>query len=296
MEGYIYITTNLVNGKKYIGRKSSKEFLGNKYLGSGVHLRNAINKYGEENFKVELLEEVSSKEDLIPREMYWIAYYDAVQSDNYYNHSPGGYYEGFVPGEGNLINDPTIKSKMILSKTGKPWTPIKQKAMDLYYSTVDHSILSERAKQRCAKVISNSNAYALWIKHLSEAQIGRIHTQETKEKIRQANLGSILIHKGQIQKRVHQEDLQEYLDQGYTIGGLPRDRDYSGKKNPMYGLKGEDNPNYGRVSINDGIATRRKVHPDEVQSYLDKGWFLGWKFQQGSTTIESIGNEKDITE
>ena len=52
---YIYKTTNLINGKIYIGqsiRKFSKS-----YLGSGVKILNAIKKYGKENFKVEILED-----------------------------------------------------------------------------------------------------------------------------------------------------------------------------------------------------------------------------------------------
>lgn len=44
----IYITTNLINGKIYIGQSihSNKN-----YLGSGVKLKKAIDKYGTENFK-----------------------------------------------------------------------------------------------------------------------------------------------------------------------------------------------------------------------------------------------------
>ena len=38
MYGYIYKTTNLVNGKIYIGQKKSDVFLGDKYLGSGKKL------------------------------------------------------------------------------------------------------------------------------------------------------------------------------------------------------------------------------------------------------------------
>lgn len=45
MYGYIYITTNLTNNKKYIGKHASSKFDEN-YKGSGKRLWNAINKYG----------------------------------------------------------------------------------------------------------------------------------------------------------------------------------------------------------------------------------------------------------
>ena len=55
MYGYIYITTNKLDGRKYIGKKKSEIFLGNKYLGSGVHLECAVKKYGKENFSVDFI-------------------------------------------------------------------------------------------------------------------------------------------------------------------------------------------------------------------------------------------------
>lgn len=45
MYGYIYITTNLVNGKKYIGRHKSEVF-DESYKGSGLLLSRSIDKYG----------------------------------------------------------------------------------------------------------------------------------------------------------------------------------------------------------------------------------------------------------
>ena len=70
MYGYIYKTTNLVNGKIYIGQKKSNVFLGDKYLGSGKILKMAIEKYGKENFSVELLHESLNKLDLDAMEKY----------------------------------------------------------------------------------------------------------------------------------------------------------------------------------------------------------------------------------
>ena len=52
MIGYVYLTTNLINNKKYIGRRTSEVFLDTKYLGSGIHLLNAVKKYGKENYEL----------------------------------------------------------------------------------------------------------------------------------------------------------------------------------------------------------------------------------------------------
>ena len=53
MYGYIYLTINLINGKKYIGKHYGE--LDDSYLGSGTILQKAINKYGKQNFKKEIL-------------------------------------------------------------------------------------------------------------------------------------------------------------------------------------------------------------------------------------------------
>ena len=89
--GFIYLTTNKVNGMKYVGQKTyDKRGNWKTYLGSGVYLKRAISKYGKDNFSRQILEECESKEILDDREMYWIQYFDAVNSKNYYNIASGG--------------------------------------------------------------------------------------------------------------------------------------------------------------------------------------------------------------
>ena len=60
--GFIYITTNHINGKKYIGQKRyDKNNKWKSYLGSGIHLKRAINKYGADNFSKEIIENLEIK-------------------------------------------------------------------------------------------------------------------------------------------------------------------------------------------------------------------------------------------
>ena len=75
MERFIYKTTNLLNGKIYIGQHAT-ENLNDGYLGSGVILQKAFDIYGRENFTREILKMVDgSKEDLNRAEEYYIKLY-----------------------------------------------------------------------------------------------------------------------------------------------------------------------------------------------------------------------------
>lgn len=64
---FIYKTTNILTGKYYVGIHSTSN-LKDGYLGSGKRLRYNIRKYGEENFKIEILEYFSTRESLVDRE------------------------------------------------------------------------------------------------------------------------------------------------------------------------------------------------------------------------------------
>ena len=93
MYGYIYLTTNKVNNKKYIGQHKSSKF-DKTYYGSGIVFQKAFKKYGKENFSVEILCECDSPEELDNSEIYFINLYDAVNSDSFYNTIQGGYRGG----------------------------------------------------------------------------------------------------------------------------------------------------------------------------------------------------------
>lgn len=95
----IYKTTNLINGKFYIGQDFNND---SKYYGSGKLLTMAIKKYGKENFKKEILEYCSSEKELDDREIYWISKLNATNRDIAYNICEGGRSYRTMKGENNV--------------------------------------------------------------------------------------------------------------------------------------------------------------------------------------------------
>ncbi len=88
----IYKIINLINNKVYIGQTKQKikiRFAQHKKKPTNKHLKRAFNKYGEQNFVIEVLEEVSlNKAD--EREQYWIKYFDSFNGVKGYNETSGG--------------------------------------------------------------------------------------------------------------------------------------------------------------------------------------------------------------
>jgi group I intron endonuclease len=78
----VYLITNLINGKKYIGMDTKNN---PNYLGSGSLIIKAIKKYGRKNFKKEILETCSTITELEKRETYWIDYFNALNDKKFYN-------------------------------------------------------------------------------------------------------------------------------------------------------------------------------------------------------------------
>lgn len=83
----IYKTTNIINGKFYIG-KDTREIPN--YLGSGILLNKAIQKYGRENFIKEIIDTADNDEKLCELEIYWISEFRKTSSNMMYNILPGG--------------------------------------------------------------------------------------------------------------------------------------------------------------------------------------------------------------
>lgn len=113
MKGYIYLTTCLVNGKKYVGQSINHRDI-NTYLGSGVIFKNALKKYGKDAFvKTILVDNISCLDELNKLERYFISKYDCL--------APSGYNLDLGDTNKGRMSE-TTKAKMIKSKTGKKHT------------------------------------------------------------------------------------------------------------------------------------------------------------------------------
>ncbi len=146
MYGYIYLTTNIVNNKKYIGQHLG-EFT-TEYLGSGKILKQALDKYGKENFTVVLLDIANSKEELDNLEKKYIEEYNALYKDNFYNIHEGG--TGGNTKQGYSFDE----YKKYISKESKSHKGIKNNVNN----SKDNNPMYNKHQSELSKLkISNSN-------------------------------------------------------------------------------------------------------------------------------------------
>ena len=92
--GFVYKTTNTLNGKIYIGQKTYKRQRKNNpvpsYLGSGSKIKQAIIKYGKENFKKEVICWCYSRQGMDDCERFFIRFLKTQNPDIGYNIVSGG--------------------------------------------------------------------------------------------------------------------------------------------------------------------------------------------------------------
>jgi group I intron endonuclease len=203
--GYIYKTTNNINGKIYIGQHQREEF-DKKYYGSGVILYNVMKKYGKENFKVEILYWSKSLKRLNDAEILFIIQaFDSANREVGYNLSFGG--KASMKGrkhteeskkkmskfqKGKLVSDET-KKKQSDSRKGKKHTPEWCKKIGLSNLGKHNKTLSEETKRKISesqkgKIVSEETKRKHSIISMgNKSNLGRKRSEETKRKISLSN-------------------------------------------------------------------------------------------------------------
>lgn len=86
---FVYLTTNIVNGKQYLGKHSTKN-INDRYLGSGIHLQQAIKKYGRKSFVREILSFHETSVDAYEEEGRLCLLLNLKNNSNFYNATDGG--------------------------------------------------------------------------------------------------------------------------------------------------------------------------------------------------------------
>lgn len=236
MYGYIYETINLINGKKYVGKHKAQVFEGEKYLGSGIRIKNAVSKYGKSNFKVNLIEECETEEILNEREKYWIKYFNALEDTTYYNLAKGG--DGNTSGAGWKGNHHTKEAKLKIGLAHK-----------------GKKVSSETLAKIKNTMLNKSEEEKLVIKqHRSNSHKNKTHSLEQKEKI--------------------QKTLKEGYKTGkYKI---PENRTpwNKGRKLSEDERIKHGNISRGRLHITNGVENKM-IYPKDLDYFLSSGWRRG---------------------
>ena len=189
MVGIIYKTTNLLNGKIYIGSDTKNHGIGDpEYLGSGSLIIKAVVKYGRNNFIKETIHECRTLNELKELESYYIKKHDSNNRKVGYNISDG-YWGG-----NTLSNHPEIEfiREKISNNTKKNLVKMKE-ARKRYFSeetedqrlkrisaviegmkSMNKSFLSNPSyRENVSNGIKNSSKFADYNKRRSGAKRGR---------------------------------------------------------------------------------------------------------------------------
>jgi group I intron endonuclease len=204
----IYKTTNLINGKIYIGQTHYDR---HDYFGSGVLLKEAIEKYGVDNFVKEYIDEASSQEELDAKEMFWIKELNSQNREIGYNIADGGWNYFTMSDEVKEKISNTLKGKYVGNAAFRKGIPLSEEHKNLLSVAMTGRKLSQETKDKLSnahkgKKLSQktkdklSNAHKgkkLSEEHkkkISEGGKGREYTDDQKERLRQSNINKTQKH------------------------------------------------------------------------------------------------------
>jgi group I intron endonuclease len=181
---YVYITTNLVSNKQYVGEHSTNN-LNDGYMGGGRPLfERAIKKYGKRNFIKEILEFFNTKEAAFNAQEKYIKLYNTL-CPNGYNISPKGGHA-----VGGSVSEET-KKKISKKNKGKKRTEETKIKMRKPKSEEHKKKLSEARKGVSPWNKGKTGVYSEELrKQMSESRKGisppnkgKTPSEETREKM-----------------------------------------------------------------------------------------------------------------
>lgn len=211
----VYKTTCLLNGKIYIGQHQTYE-LDDGYIGSGIALQKAIDQFGRENFKREILFDFDNFEDMDNKERELVTE-EFVNREDTYNLMVGGqgydFYVALKNGLNNSVNNCSLGGQMH-SRLLKE-DPIYRER----YISEDRERMKRLWKEQPEL-----------FKNFKFDWTGKHHTEETKHKISESigdrhgeknnAFGTVWIYNENTKqnKMVKKELMNDFLNNGWKVG------------------------------------------------------------------------------
>lgn len=236
--GYtIYLRTNLVTGKQYVGqtenfkhRESCWKCL--KYTYANQYIDNDRKEYGVENFKVEVIDHCETQEEAYELEEYYIKEYDTKYPNGYNLTEGGAGIKGFKHSEESRKK----MSEALKGKHSSPDTEFK-KGQTPWNKDKSGCFLEESRK----KMSESHKGNTPWNK-------GIPLTEEHKSKISMINKGKHLSESTEFPKRkVNQYDKDEnFIKRWDSLADIKRELGYS-HGNIIRCCKGKSKQSYGYI-------------------------------------------------
>ena len=307
MYGFVYMTTNNINGKKYIGQRKFTSGW-ERYIGSGKLITAAIKKYGKKNFTRIILAIANSKEELDELEIYYINMYNATKSKEFYNIASGGHNANNMAGksEYEIENFKKIQSD---NKKGEKNPFYGKHHSKETCELISYKLTGKKHPERSGEnspmynkgyLISGEN-HPMYGKHhsqetkdkISKSNIGKHHSQETKDKISKSNIG----------KHLWSDEKKKYMSDIKT--GVSNDK-IKGNKNgtavaviclttgKIYGTIKEAEQDTGAKTISRCCDKKNKKY--STSGKLEDGTKLEWMFYYDYLIDNNLTNfEKNIS-
>lgn len=180
MANDVYLITNTVNGKRYVG-VTSKGYLFRFYQHiresrHGTHkslLHMAIIKYGESAFSIQLIESGVSDDDIKDKEKYYINFYDTYYANHRgYNMTLGG------DGMSGYHHTEVSKSKISKMLQGHKYPESRNRK-------IQQAMLGREYKPEWRAALSNARKGRFG--GANNSFYGKHHSASTKQKISDAN-------------------------------------------------------------------------------------------------------------
>lgn len=236
--------------------RHKRELILHKHINS--MLQRASDKYGLDVFSFEILEQCEES-DLNEKEKKWLDFYGGLESDKTYNLKDAGDYQKLSKESIKKVSDGNKGKKrtpeqrkrysecrkeiifteewcdnISKSKKGNQYTKgYKKIEKDGKTKTVKPSELEsylEQGWKPSHKMFSSNYERVVWnkgTKGICKANSGTFKkgnklSKATKEKMRIARQNTIWVNNGIINKRIHQNELEQYTKDGYQRGRIKK--------------------------------------------------------------------------